>query len=163
MTQTERTQLTPHFKLYEFTRSGVAADHDPSNCPNAAQTAALEALCQNVLEPLRHRFGPIVISSGFRSPAVNRLIPGAAPASQHTKGEAADIVVGTPERAMALYRFIRDRLDFDQLIFERMLGHRQDICWIHVSYAGRRNRHEVMRADDGRTSYHEQKVATSKP
>ena len=66
MTQTERTQLTPHFKLYEFTRSGVAADHDLSNCPNAAQTAALEALCQNVLEPLRHRFGPIVISSGFR-------------------------------------------------------------------------------------------------
>lgn len=39
MTQTERTQLTPHFKLYEFTRSGVAADHDLSNCPNAAQTA----------------------------------------------------------------------------------------------------------------------------
>ena len=104
MTQTERTQLTPHFKLYEFTRSGVAADHDLSNCPNAAQTAALEALCQNVLEPLRHRFGPIVISSGFRSPAVNRLIPGAAPASQHTKGEAADIVVGTPEIGRASCR-----------------------------------------------------------
>lgn len=104
---------------------------------------ALEALCQNVLEPLRHRFGPIVISSGFRSPAVNRLIPGAAPASQHTKGEAADIVVGTPERAMALYRFIRDRLDFDQLIWEPIDA--PVPRWIHVSYTRRRkNRHSVL-------------------
>lgn len=143
MTQTERKQLTPHFKLYEFTRSGVAADHDLPNCPNAAQTAALEALCQNVLEPLRHRFGPIVISSGFRSPAVNRLIPGAAPASQHTKGEAADIVVGTPERATALYRFIRDHLDFDQLIWEPIDA--PVPRWIHVSYTRRRkNRHSVL-------------------
>ena len=81
MTQTERTQLTPHFKLYEFTRSGVAADHDLSNCPNAAQTAALEALCQHVLEPLRHRCGPIVIRSGVRAPAGTRRLPGAAPAA----------------------------------------------------------------------------------
>ena len=143
MTQTERTQLTPHFKLYEFTRSGVAADHDLSNCPNAAQTAALEALCQNVLEPLRHRFGPIVISSSFRSPAVNRLIPGAAPASQLTGCEAAGIVVGTPERAMALYRSFRGLRDCVQLAWEPIDA--PVPRWIHVSYTRRRkNRHSVL-------------------
>lgn len=143
MTNTERTHLTPHFMLYELTRSGVAADHNLANRPDAAQTAALEALCRHVLEPLRHRFGPIVVSSGYRSPAVNRLIPGAAPTSQHLRGEAADIVIGTPERGVALYRYIRDRLDFDQLIWEP-IGAEQP-RWLHVSYTLRRkNRHCVL-------------------
>ncbi len=143
MTNTERTLLTPHFMLYELTRSGVAADHNLANRPNAAQTAALEALCREVLEPLRRRFGPLVVSSGFRSPAVNRLIPGASPTSQHLRGEAADIVVGTPERAVALYRYIRDCLDFDQLIWEP-IGAAQP-RWLHVSYTTRRrNRRSVL-------------------
>lgn len=143
MTNTERTMLSEHFMLYEMTRSGVAADNDLTNRPNDKQTEALRALCQHVLEPLRRRFGPIVISSGYRSPAVNRLIHGAAANSQHTKGEAADLVIGTAERGVAMYRYIRENLDFDQLIWEP-IGARQP-RWIHVSYTLRRkNRHSVL-------------------
>lgn len=143
MTNTERTMLSEHFMLYEMTRSGVAADNDLPNRPNAKQTDALRALCQHVLEPLRRRFGPIVISSGFRSPAVNRLIRGAAPTSQHTKGEAADLVIGTPERGIAMYRYIRDELDFDQLIWEPIGA--PTPRWLHVSYTRqRKNRHSVL-------------------
>ncbi len=143
MTNTERTMLSEHFMLYEMTRSGVAADHDLPNRPDTKQTEALRALCQHVLEPLRRRFGPIVISSGYRSPAVNRLISGAATASQHTKGEAADLVIGTAERGVAMYRYIRENLDFDQLIWEPIGAPAPR--WIHVSYTlKRKNRHSVL-------------------
>lgn len=143
MTHTERTLLSPHFCLYELTRSGVAADHNIANRPDATQTAALTALCQHVLEPLRQHFGPIVVSSGFRSPMVNRLIRGAAPNSQHLRGEAADIVVGTPERGEAIYRYIQQNLDFDQLIWEPIGADKPR--WIHVSHtAQRKNRHSVL-------------------
>ena len=143
MTNTERTMLTEHFMLYEMTRSGVATEHNLPNRPDAKQTEALRALCQNALEPLRRRFGPIVISSGYRSLAVNRLIAGAAPASQHTKGEAADLVIGSPERGIAMYRYIREKLDFDQLIWEPIGAELPR--WIHVSYTLRRkNRHSVL-------------------
>ena len=53
MKQSLRKQLSPHFMLYEFTRSGVAIENDLDNTPNAQQTAAPKALCDNILEPLR--------------------------------------------------------------------------------------------------------------
>jgi uncharacterized protein YcbK (DUF882 family) len=77
----------------------------------------MRELAQHVLEPLRQRFGPIVISSGFRSQQVNLLVGGAI-GSQHLRGEAADIVVNDAARGLQLFRFIRDHLDFDQLIWE---------------------------------------------
>lgn len=132
MTNQEKTQLSPHFKLYEMTRSGVALDHDLDNTPNAQQVEALRALCVHVLEPLRRRFGPIVISSGYRSPAVNRLIRGASPRSQHMRGEAADIIVGTPQRGISMYHYIRQHLDYDQLIWEPIGA--EVPRWLHVSY-----------------------------
>lgn len=103
--------------------------------PNLKQIGALRALCENVLEPLRQRFGPIIISSGFRCRKVNSLVGGVA-YSQHLKGEAADIVVGNKERAKELYRFITQHLDFDQLIWEPMGA--SDPRWLHVSYTTRR-------------------------
>ena len=157
-------KLTEHFRLGEFTRSVSAKAHDIDNSVPDVETAMrLAALCVCILEPLREHVGhPIRISSGYRCPELNAIVHGSA-TSQHMTGEACDIAAASEEEAEEYFQYIRRNLDFDQLIFERMLGQRQDICWIHVSYAGRRNRHEVMRANDGRTSYHEQKVATSKP
>lgn len=128
--------------LYEFTRSGVAIENDLDNTPNAQQTAVLKALCDNILEPLRLHFGPIVISSGFRSQKVNRLV-GGVPSSQHMKGEAADIVVGDKARATAMFDFIRRHLDFDQLIWEPVGA--ANPRWLHVSYTTKRkNRGMVL-------------------
>ena len=112
-------------------------DHDTRRPMTMYRIATL--LCRN----LHRRFGPIVISSGFRSAAVNRLVPGAVPASQHTKGEAADIVIGTAERGIAMYRYIRENIDFDQLIWEPIGAAAPR--WLHVSYTRRRkNRHCVL-------------------
>lgn len=142
MKDTERMHLSEHFTLYEFTRSGTAIEHDLRNVPDAAQRASLKALCLNILEPLRRQFGPIVISSGFRSREVNRLV-GGAPTSQHMRGEAADIVTSGPDDANAKYSFIMRNLDFDQLILEPVGDPHPR--WIHVSYTLRhRNRHSTV-------------------
>lgn len=74
MKQSYKKHLSPHFILYEFVRSSAAIEHDIDNTPDAVQTEALTALCDNILEPLRRRFGPIVISSGFRCRKVNNLV-----------------------------------------------------------------------------------------
>lgn len=142
MDKKQKAKLSPHFILYEFTRSGAAIENEIENIPNEGQVAALTALCNNILEPLRRRFGPIVISSGFRSQKVNLLV-GGVPSSQHRLGEAADIVTGGKERAERMFAFIRDNLDFDQLIMEPVGS--DNPRWIHVSYTvKRRNRHSIV-------------------
>lgn len=129
--------------LYEFTRSGVAIQNDIPNIPSQNHIAALKALCQNILEPLRRQFGPLPISSGYRCYQVNMLVGGAWN-SQHLKGEAADIPLVTAERGRRMMRFIQQNLDFDQLILEP-IGAREP-RWLHVSYTTtRKNRHQVVR------------------
>lgn len=139
-----KRHLSPHFTLYEFVRSGTAIENNIDNTPGAAEVAALTALCDNVLEPLRRRFGPIVISSGFRSRRLNNMVGGVT-SSQHLRGEAADIVVGSRERAAAMCGFIRRHLDFDQLISEPVGA--ASPRWLHVSYTTkRRNRKMIVEA-----------------
>lgn len=142
MNTTEKEHLSQHFTLYEMMRSGTAIDHGLLNRPNRKQIENLRLLAQHLLEPLRQHFGPIVVSSGFRSEKVNSLV-GGVPGSQHTKGEAADIVVGTPERAADLMRYVKENLDFDQMILEPIGSHNPR--WLHLSYTQkRRNRHLVV-------------------
>jgi hypothetical protein len=142
MTPQQRVHFSPHFTRYELTRSGTAIEHDLRNEPNLQQEQALRNLAINILEPLRQQFGPIVISSGFRTSQVNRLVGGVAN-SQHMRGEAADLVVGDTERALALFHFIKTRLDFDQLIWEPVGA--TEPRWLHVSYTKRHtNRHQII-------------------
>ena len=102
----------------------------------------MKALCRNILEPLRQQFGPIIISSGFRSLEVNRGV-GGAQSSQHLRGEAADIVINGRDDANAKFGFIMRNLDFDQLILEPIGA--VNPRWIHVSYTMRhKNRHNTI-------------------
>ena len=125
------TRLTEHFSLREFVISATAIRHGIINMPPAEAQQRLEALCREVLEPLRRRFGVIRITSGYRSPEVNRLVGGSA-TSQHLRGEAADISIGSLEVGHKMYEFIRTHLDFDQLILERK--RKTGARWLHVSY-----------------------------
>ena len=94
-------RLSEHFMLSEFTRSstaerlGICNELDASNPLDQNVIANLRNLCEQVLEPLRvHAGQPIIISSGYRSPALNQALRG-APRSQHLTGEAADIRLPT--------------------------------------------------------------------
>jgi len=119
--------LSPNFTLEELTVSQEAAREGLRNDPDIVQIDNLRALCLNVLEPLRARVRkPIVVTSGFRSVTLNRRIGGTR-ASQHTRGEAADIIVPGMD-PVDLFQLVRAmKLPFDQVIEE--FGR-----WVHVSH-----------------------------
>ena len=134
--------LSKHFSLHEMKRSATAITCNIDNEPNAEQVENLRALCLQVLEPIRKRFGVTRITSAFRSETLNRAVNG-APTSQHLKGEAADIHVSDPEVGRKMFNFIRLHTDFDQLILEHRKGY--GCWWIHVSHSRRRaNRHQAF-------------------
>lgn len=134
---------SPHFTLAELTKSQIAIRRGIRNVPNAAQTANLKRLAENILEPVRANYGrPFSPSSGFRSQALNAAV-GSKSASQHTKGEAVDFEIpGVPNRDVA--EWVRDNLEFDQLILEFYEAGDPASGWIHVSLKGKGNRGQVL-------------------
>lgn len=139
--------LSAHVTLKEFQASGIATLRNLNNEMNESQIASAKLLCENVFEPLRIYLNrPIEISSGFRSVQVNKMIGGAS-TSQHTKGEAMDLQISSNG-----FNFIKDKLDFDQLIWE--FGNDENPSWVHVSYSSK-NRKQVLKASkkNGKTIY----------
>tara|TARA_R100001224_G_scaffold102421_2_gene74561 strand:- start:1329 stop:1781 length:453 start_codon:yes stop_codon:yes gene_type:complete len=143
------TMLSPHFSLAEMTRSNTAVQRNLDNSAPPSAQVALKLLCTKVLEPLREHYGvPVLVSSGYRAPAVNRAAGGAA-SSQHCRGEAADFTVAGQSN-LAVCRWMEKNLSYDQLIYE--FG---EWGWIHVSYSARQMRNQELRAVKrfGRTVY----------
>lgn len=132
-------KLSNNFSLEELTASQTALREGIPNTPDKNDLAALTALVENLLQPLRDKLGKgIRITSGYRSPLLNRTIGSTAKASQHMKGEAADIVV-SGMTSYDLTQFIIDSgLEFDQLIYEG--------TWVHISYSTKHNRKQVLTA-----------------
>lgn len=129
-------KISEHLDLSELVRSESAKRKGIDNMPSPDIIDNLKKLAENIFEPIRNNFRvPIIISSGFRSAKLNQSIGGAL-ISQHTKGEAIDIDMdGTPNgvtNAM-VFNYIKDKLDFDQLIWE--FGTNENPDWVHVSYS----------------------------
>ena len=144
---TKEEFFSPHFTLAELTRSRTAVKKHLTNDPDGDAISALQELCRVVLEPLRRMWDePIIVTSGYRSPRLNRAV-GGVPNSQHCLGMAADIVAVNPEDTITLGRLAQSlQLPFDQLIFEGL--NRTETCcqWIHISYnPGGKNRNVVLR------------------
>lgn len=144
-------RLSENFTLDEFTFSNTAVRKGIDNYPEIGVINNLKELCINVLEPIRLKLGkPLQITSGYRSPALNKAI-GGAKNSQHVEGKAADIKVSgmTTEE---LYQFCK------------VFVHDQVICefpdsigggWVHISWNGINNRNQDLRAvkKNGKTVY----------
>lgn len=112
-----------YFKLEDFlkTKTGLP------NKPNDVQQANLIYLVDNLLDKAREELGsPIIVTSGFRSPAVNKAVKGSS-TSQHMKGEAADLVCNNNAKLFE----ILSKMNFDQLIWE--YGTDRCPAWVHVS------------------------------
>lgn len=127
-----------YFSIEELIRSAKAKELGIDNTPTEDVIANLTMLVENVLDKARIGIGaPIIVNSGYRCEELNKAV-GGAKNSQHKKGEAADITTGTSYGNMCLFNFIKDNLEFDQLIDEK---HYQ---WVHVSFRKGRNRQEVL-------------------
>jgi len=123
-------ELSRNFTLYEICKSQVAERRGIRNDPTADDIYNLKALAENILQPIRNKYGPFVVSSGFRCPELSIAI-GSSKDSQHCKGQAADFeVTGVDNHDLALW--IKEYLPFDQLILECYTGGNSG--WVHCSY-----------------------------
>lgn len=138
---TPEARLTQHFTLAELTVSQEAVRAGLSNHPTAAAWANLLRLAE-FLEQVRRLLNnkPILVSSGYRSPAVNSLVRGSR-TSAHVQGLAADFICPSFGSPKAICQAIQGAgLPFDQLIFEG--------TWVHIGLApaDKEPRHEVLTA-----------------
>lgn len=138
------TRLTEHFMLSEFEVSQMAARRGIDMTVPRELVPRLRLLCEHVLEPVRRHFGPVVISSGWRPPKLNRLV-GGSDSSQHMMAEAADLKVpGVSNVAVA--QWIARNCTFDQLILEFVEQGKPSSGWVHASYRAGRLRQNVLTA-----------------
>jgi hypothetical protein len=148
-------RISKHISLREATHSATAKRRGIENTPNEEQLDAMYKVAEFIFEPLRlYVGGAIKITSFFRSPKVNKAIGGVS-SSQHCKGQAIDIDDVFDHNTNAeMFEYIRENLDFDQLIWE--FGDSNNPAWLHVSYVSKaKNRNRVLRAvkRNGRTKY----------
>ena len=147
--------ISRNISYKEATHSTTAKRLGIDNTPNAEQMSNMRYVAENVFQPIREHFGvPIYISSFFRSEALNRAIQGSS-SSTHIKGEAMDLdadVFGRINNAQ-IFNYIKDHLEFDQLIWE--FGTDENPAWVHVSLSKRNNRKQILKAVrvDGKTHY----------
>jgi hypothetical protein len=150
-------KLSEHLDLSEVIRSESAKRKGISNMPNEAHIANFKILAEKIFQPIREHFRcPIHISSGYRSKELNAAIGGSL-TSQHCSGEAIDIDMdGTPNGVTnrIVFDYIKDNLEFDQLIYE--FGDSNNPDWVHVSYETTgKQRKQILKAIrvNGKTSY----------
>lgn len=132
-------QLSEHFSLAELTRTSQPY----SNVPTDREIANLRLVCEHILEPVRAHFGkPIRVNSGFRGAKVNAAV-GSKPTSQHRLGEAVDFEIdGVTNHDIACY--VRDHIQFDQVILENYKPGLPGSGWVHASYRQGRLRKNAL-------------------
>jgi zinc D-Ala-D-Ala carboxypeptidase len=147
--------ISKHISYKEGVYSRTALRRGIKNNPNAEQMENMVAIAEEVFEPLRMWVGgPIKINSFFRSPELNKAIGGSGK-SQHCHGQAIDLddTFGRATNA-EMYEFIKQNLDFDQMIWE--FGDDENPDWVHVSYVSLdQNRNRCLKAykKSGKTNY----------
>ena len=151
LSELDGSRLSPHFTLGELCKTSVRME----NVPGVAQVENLKRLCR-WLERLRRRWNdlyaddggvgmeePLIINSGYRSPAVNKAV-GGAPTSNHLTGCAVDIRVAGLEQLLRYAVILLDISDesgedFDELLLERNGA----VMWLHFAVRPSGNRRKV--------------------
>ena len=149
-------KLSKYVSLGEVVHSDTAKRRGIDNNPTAEHMDNLRIICTDVFDKVREHFGvPIYISSGYRGKELNAAIKGSA-SSDHCNGRALDLdqdYKGNGVSNREVFDYIKDNLDFDQLIYE--MGNRNNPDWVHVGYRVGENRKQVLKAIrvDGKTKY----------
>ena len=155
----KKAKLSEHFVLGELTKTKhVTAD---GNIPSHVAIENLKRICENWLEDLRYSYNtlyclepgedyetsknvePIIINSGYRSPAVNKLA-GGAQNSNHLTGCAVDIRCAGKEQMIRYASILLDIADgtkqeFDELLLEQ----HGSVCWLHFAVRPKDNRRRI--------------------
>jgi hypothetical protein len=147
--------LSKYATLDECSRSVTASRLGIDNNPPLEVRDNLREICSKVFDPCREFVGgPLAIASGYRCPKLNKAV-GGSKTSEHMLGQALDIDCDTfgGKTNAELFYFIKDNLDFNQLIWE--FGTDKNPEWVHVSYSRLNNKKKVIKATKvkGKTIY----------
>lgn len=130
-----------HFSLEELCKSKEAEKRGIDNTPTVGVAANLCNLITEVLEPARRALGaPIIVTSGYRCPALNKAVGGVSN-SQHLTGQAADLVCTRYEDKRRLFEILKE-MDVDQLLWER---NSKGTTWVHVSFVAHGENRQMVR------------------
>ena len=133
-------RISKHISYKEAVGSNYAKQKGIKNKPNEEQVENMKLLAEEVFEPLREWVdAPIKVNSMFRSKELNSAIKGSLKSS-HLNGEAMDITSMGGKSNLEMFHYIKDNLEFDQLIWE--FG--KEPKWLHVSYNKDNNRQQVL-------------------
>lgn len=135
-------RISTHFTLGEFIKSPTAVRLGIDNTPPPEAISALMDVATKVLEPVRAKFGLVHVNSGYRCHDLNAAV-GSKDSSQHRMGCAVDFEC-PPHSNADVAAWIRDNLDFDQLILEFYTPGDPLSGWVHASYVPTGNRKQVL-------------------
>ena len=130
-----------HFKFIEMVRSSKADELNIDNWPKDADIMDNIIFTMECLDQIREEYGlPLSVSSGYRCTELNIAV-GGSKTSQHMKGQAADINLGSVEKNRAFFNWCQDNINdlpIDQLIDE------SNYSWVHLSFTKENQRHQVL-------------------
>lgn len=119
-----------YFSLDEFASSTTANRLGINNTPSVEVVRNIQYGVSMILDPLRMYVGkPIIITSGFRCPLLNKAV-GGVPGSWHLQGNAADIRISSNEDAKLIFEYLKSNVSVDTVLFE----HSNSAQWIHVQW-----------------------------
>lgn len=123
--------ITPNFTTYELIHSSTANKLKVSNEPGQRESINLVILCACILQPLRDKFGPLSITSGYRCNAVNKAV-GGVNNSYHKKGMAADIRIKDQKQGEEIGKYAAKLQYCDKAILETPANKKP---WLHVQWS----------------------------
>jgi zinc D-Ala-D-Ala carboxypeptidase len=137
--------ISENISFKEATFSNTAKRLKIKNQPSETHIKNMKTIAEKCFQPLREWCGhPIRINSMYRNPDLCEAIK-SSKNSQHTKGQAIDMSSLGEKTNGELFEWIKENLDFDQLIWE--FGNDESPKWIHISYVNKKsNRNRILRA-----------------
>ena len=131
-----------NFKYIEFIKSQTAIRRNIDNTPEKSHIQNIESLVDNGLQSIRDKFGPTIITSGYRSPKLCEAI-GSSIYSNHTNGSTADFEpLYSNIKLIEILNFIHNNLEYRELIAEFFPN-----GWIHYSYLKNGNKRQLKLKD----------------
>ena len=132
-----------YFNLSELSASATAERLAIDNTPPRAAQRMLTILVEQLLDPIRRRYGaPIIVTSGYRCPALNTAVGGVAN-SHHIVGCAADVTTGSIENNTMLFALIIDMQTTHAIRFTQLIAEK-DYRWLHISYVPGMLRNQIV-------------------